>query len=151
MWEIARIGSEETMRDRTPIQTVAALVGVVFLLVGILGFVPGVTTHYGDLSFAGHGSGAKLLGIFQVSILHNLVHFLFGVVGLVLAKTLDGARNYLIGGGVVYLALWVLGAIGAGDWIPANTADNWLHFGLGIGLIGLGFVTSRATARLATA
>jgi len=134
------------MRDRTPIQSVAALVGVVFIVVGVLGFVPGVTTHYGDLSFAGHDSGAKLLGLFQVSVLHNLVHLLFGIVGLVLAKTIDGARNYLRIGGVVYLALWVLGVVGGGDWIPANTADNWLHLGLGIGLIGLGFVADRSRA-----
>jgi hypothetical protein len=137
------------MRDRTPIQSVAALAGVVFIVVGILGFVPGVTTHYGDLSFAGHGSGAKLLGIFQVSVLHNLVHQLFGVVGLVLAKTAEGARTYLLGGGVVYLALWVLGVVGGGDWIPANTADNWLHLGLGIGLIALGYVSGRSTVRAA--
>ena len=137
------------MRDRTPIQSVAALAGVVFIVVGILGFVPGVTTHYGDLSFAGHGSGAKLLGIFQVSVLHNLVHLLFGVVGLVLAKTAEGARTYLLGGGVVYLALWVLGVVGGGDWIPANTADNWLHFGLGIGLIALGYVSGRSAVRTA--
>jgi hypothetical protein len=139
------------MRDRTPIQTVAALVGVVFMVVGILGFVPGITTHYGDMSFAGHDSGAKLLNLFQVSVLHNLVHLLFGVVGLVLAKTVDGARNYLRIGGVVYLALWVLGVVGGGDWIPANTADNWLHLGLGIGLIGLGFAADRSSARAVTA
>jgi hypothetical protein len=132
------------MRDRTPVQSIAALAGVVFLLVGILGFVPGITTHYGDLSFAGHESGAKLLGIFQVSVLHNIVHLLFGVVGLVLAKTADGARTFLVGGGAVYLVLWVVGLVGAADWIPANTADNWLHFGLGVGMIGLGVVTSRA-------
>jgi hypothetical protein len=135
------------MRDRTPIQSIAALVGVVFLLVGVLGFIPGITTHYGDLSFAGHDSGAKLLGIFQVSILHNIVHLLFGVVGLALAKTVDGARNFLVGGGAVYLVLWLLGVVGAGDWIPSNTADNWLHFVLGLGMIGLGFVASRATMR----
>jgi Domain of unknown function (DUF4383) len=133
------------MRDRTPIQSLAALVGVTFVLVGVLGFVPGITTHYGDLSFAGHDSGAKLLGIFQVSILHNIVHLVFGVVGLSLAKTLDGARNFLVGGGVVYLALWVLGIVGAGGWIPSNTADNWLHFALGAGMIGLGFVAGRVT------
>jgi hypothetical protein len=135
------------MRDRTPIQSIAALVGVVFLLVGVLGFIPGITTHYGDLSFAGHDSGAKLLGIFQVSMLHNVVHLLFGVVGLALAKTVDGARNFLIGGGAVYLVLWLLGVVGAGDWIPSNTADNWLHFVLGLGMIGLGFVASRGTMR----
>jgi hypothetical protein len=135
------------MRDRTPVQSIAALVGVVFLLVGILGFVPGITTHYGDLSFAGHDSGAKLLGSFQVSILHNIVHLLFGIVGLVLAKTADGARTFLVGGGAVYLVLWVVGLVGAADWIPANTADNWLHFALGVGMIGLGVVASRGTAR----
>jgi hypothetical protein len=140
---------EEKMRDRTPVQSVAALVGVVFLLVGVLGFIPGITTHYNDLSFAGHDSGAKLLGVFQVSILHNLVHLLFGIVGLVLAKTAAGARNFLIGGGVVYLALWVLGLVGAGSWIPANTADNWLHFALGVGMLALGFVTSRGEVRTA--
>jgi hypothetical protein len=121
----------------------------VFLLVGILGFIPGITTHYGDMSFAGHGSGAKLLGIFQVSILHNLVHLLFGIVGLALAKTADGARTFLIGGGVVYLVLWLLGIVGGGDWIPVNTADNWLHFVLGVAMIGLGFVTGRAAGRTA--
>jgi len=135
------------LRDRTPIQSLAALVGVVFLLVGVLGFIPGITTHYGDLSFAGHDSGAKLLGIFQVSILHNIVHLLFGIVGIALAKTVSGARNFLIGGGAVYLALWLLGIVGAGDWIPSNTADNWLHFVLGIGMIGLGFVAGRAPVR----
>ena len=139
------------MRDRTPVQSIAALVGAVFLLVGILGFIPGITTHYGDLSFAGHDSGAKLLGIFQVSILHNIVHLLFGVVGLALAKTAEGARTFLIGGGVVYLVLWLLGIVGGGDWIPVNTADNWLHFVLGAGMIALGYVTGRETARRTTA
>ena len=137
------------MRDRTPVQSIAMLVGATFLLVGILGFIPGITTHYHDMSFAGHGSGAKLLGIFQVSILHNIVHILFGIVGIVLAKAPDTARTFLIGGGVVYLALWLLGIVGGGDWIPVDTADNWLHFVLGIAMIGLGFVTGRSAARTA--
>ena len=139
------------MTNRTPVQAIAMLVGAVFLLVGVLGFIPGITTHYSDLSFAGHDSGAKLLGIFQVSILHNIVLLLFGVVGLALARTADGARTFLVGGGVVYLVLWLLGIVSAGDWIPVNTADNWLHFVLGIAMLGLGFVTGRATTRPATA
>jgi hypothetical protein len=138
------------MHDRTPVQSLAALAGATFLLVGVLGFVPGITTHYGDLSFAGHDSGSKLLGVFQVSILHNLVHLLFGGVGLVLAKGADSARTFLVGGGVVYLALWVLGVAGGADWVPVNTADNWLHLLLGVGMIGLGFVASRGFVRAAT-
>jgi hypothetical protein len=137
------------MRDRVSVQSLAAVVGVVFVVMGVLGFVPGITTHSGSMSFAGHGSSAKLFGIFQVSILHNLFHLVFGLVGLALAKTAEGASNFLVGGGVVYLALWLLGVIGAGDWLPANTADNWLHFLLGIGMLGLGFVVGRGPARTA--
>jgi hypothetical protein len=138
------------MRDRTPVQSLAALVGVTFLVVGILGFVPGITTHYGDLSFAGHGSGAKLVGLFQTSILLNLVHLAFGV-GILMAKTAEGARTYLISGGVVYLIVWLIGLIGGLDWLPVNTADNWLHFVVGLGMVALGFVTGRSMERATAA
>jgi hypothetical protein len=138
------------MNDRTPVQNAARLVGIVFLLVGILGFVPGITTElYDGLDFAGDGSEAELLGIFQVSVLHNIIHLLFGVAGLALAGTASGARTFLIGGGALYLVLWLLGLIGGLDWVPANTADNWLHLVLGIGMIGVGVVLTRD--RVATA
>ncbi|WP_409179623.1 DUF4383 domain-containing protein [Amycolatopsis sp. VS8301801F10] len=127
---------------RTPRQLVAAGVGAVFLLVGILGFVPGVTTQYDQLAVAGHHSGALLLGLFSVSILHNLVHLAFGVAGLALARTPAGAKNFLVVGGVVYLALWVYGLVvdhgSAANFIPVNTADNWLHLGLALAMIVLG-------------
>jgi hypothetical protein len=138
------------MRDRTPVQSIAALVGLVFLLVGILGFIPGITTHYSDLAFAGHDSGAKLLGIFQTSVLHNLIHIAFGV-GILMARTPEGARTYLIGGGVAYLTVWLIGVIGGLDWLPVNAADNWLHIVLGVGMIALGFVTGRSVQRTAPA
>jgi Domain of unknown function (DUF4383) len=138
------------LRDRTPVQSIAALVGLVFLLVGILGFIPGITTNYDDLGFAGHDSTAKLLGIFQVSVLHNIVHLAFGV-GILMAKTPEGARTYLIGGGVAYLAVWLIGIIGGLDWLPVNAADNWLHLILGVGMIALGFVTGRTVTRRDTA
>jgi Domain of unknown function (DUF4383) len=138
------------MNKRTQAQQLTGLLGIVFILVGILGFIPGITTHYSDMSFAGHDSGAKLLGIFQVSVLHNIVHLLFGVVGLALARTPEGARTYLLGGGVVYLVLWIYGLVidqgGNANFVPINTADNWLHFVLGIALLGLGLVTSRSRA-----
>jgi hypothetical protein len=126
------------------VQSIAALAGVVFLLAGLLGFVPGITTGYGRMSFAGESSRAELLGVFQVSILLNLVHLLIGVAGLVLAKTAAGARTFLVGGGVVCLALWLLGLVGALGWLPANAADNWLHFAFGAVLVGLGVAARRA-------
>ncbi|MFC6022859.1 DUF4383 domain-containing protein [Plantactinospora solaniradicis] len=129
------------------VRRVAVAVSAVFLLVGVLGFVPGITTNYDSMKFAGHESGAELLGIFQVSVLHNIVHLLFGIVGLMLARTLDGARLYLIGGGAVYLALWLYGLIIGHDspanFVPLNGADDWLHFFLGVGMIALGLLTGR--------
>ena len=133
--------------DNPLLRTAARVVGVVFLLVGVLGFVPGITSNYSDLGFAGHESMSMLLGVFQVSILHNIVHLLFGVAGLAMSRTYSGARAYLIGGGVVYLVLWVYGLVidqsSAANFVPVNTADNWLHLVLGVGMIGLGVVLSR--------
>jgi hypothetical protein len=89
-----------------------------------------------------------LLGLFQVSILHNIVHPLFGVAGILLARSFGGARAYLIGGGVIYLMLFSYGLLVGQDsvanFVPVNTADDILHLILGIGMIGLGVALSRA-------
>jgi hypothetical protein len=130
------------MGDRSPVQTAAMAVGAVFLLVGILGFIPGITSDAPG-NFVGEDSEAELLGLFQVSWLHNIVHLLYGVAGLVLARTWDGARNFLIWGGVLYLLLWLIGLIGLLDWLPANDADDWLHFVLGLGMVALGYLLTR--------
>jgi hypothetical protein len=134
---------------RSPVRTAALAVAATFLLVGVAGFIPGLTTDYGDMTFAGHHSGAHLLGIFQVSILHNIVHLLFGAAGLVLARSVSGARAYLIGGGAIYLVLWLYGLVvgqdSAANFVPVNTADDWLHLVLGLGMIALGLLLTRRT------
>lgn len=136
---------------RAPVRRAATAVAVVFLLVGVLGFVPGITSNFGDLRFAGHDSESKLLGLFQVSVLHNIVHLLFGVAGLLLARTVTGARTYLVGGGAIYLVLWLYGLVidhdSAANFIPVNNADNWLHLFLGLGMIALGILTTRDRTR----
>ena len=133
-----------------PARLAATVVAVVFLLVGILGFIPGATTDYDGMTFAGHESTAMLLGVFHVSILHNIVHLLFGVVGVVMARTAVGATSFLIGGGVVYLVLWIYGLVidqsSAANFVPVNGADNWLHLVLGIGMVGLGVALRRVPA-----
>lgn len=134
---------------RDLLQTAALLVGVVFVLVAILGFVPGITT--GDLGAYGHESDAKLLGLFQVSILHNIVHLLFGV-GILMSRTRAGAKAYLVGGGVIYLVLVVVGLfihdkMEAINFVPINSADNLLHLVLGIAMIGVGLVLGKTPAR----
>ncbi len=134
---------DRTDRAMTYVQTAARVVGAAFLLVGIAGFVPGITTNlYDGLDFAGDGSEAELLGVFRVSVLHNIVHLLFGA-GLFVAATPAGARNYLVAAGSAYLALFVLGILGGADWIPADNADDWLHLVLGSALLGGGLALSR--------
>ncbi len=139
-----RTSTEHSAPGRSPVQIVAMVYGIVFLLVGIAGFIPGLTTNYETLQFAGHHSEAMLMGIFQVSILHNIVHLLYGVAGLVLARTGTMARHYLLWGGIVYLLLWLYGLfIGhetPANFVPLNNADNWLHLGLGVTMVALSFL-----------
>ena len=129
-----------TMGQRSLAQTLALVFGIAFLAAGILGFIPGITTNYGDMKFAGNDSRAELLGIFQVSILHNIVHLLFGIAGLALARTWDGARDVPARGGVIYIVLFVYGLLVSStsdaNFVPINNADDWLHLLLGVGLLG---------------
>ncbi|MFF1251995.1 DUF4383 domain-containing protein [Pseudarthrobacter sp. NPDC058329] len=137
---------------RTGLQTAALATGGVFLLVGVVGFIPGITSNYGAMGMAGHGSRSLLMGVFQVSVLHNVVHLAFGVAGTLLARTHQQARSYLIYGGVIYLVLWLYGLL-VGDetpanFVPLNGADNWLHLALGLAMIILAILLSpRTTSR----
>lgn len=143
------------MKNRYPVQVVALLAAVAFLVVAILGFVPGITTRFSELSFAGHQSEALLLGLFQISVLHNLVHALFGIAGLLAAKTVTGARGFLLGAGAIYLVLTVFGLLIDFDsplnFVPLNVADNWLHLGLGLGMLAAGLALAKTSPRPAAA
>lgn len=134
-------------RKKSPAQIAALLYGIVFLIVGIAGFIPGLTSDVGSMSFGGHHSGAMLLGIFQVSILHNIVHLLYGIVGLALSRRHGTARTYLLVGGVVYLVLWIYGLIvnkeSMANFVPLNSGDDWLHLFLGITMVGLAILFRR--------
>jgi hypothetical protein len=130
---------------------VVTVVAATFLLVGIAGFIPGVTQDLADITFAGHHSGAELLGIFQVSILHNVVHLAFGIIGLIAARKGRTAVLYLLAGGGTYLLLFAYGAIVDQDhdanFVPVNTADDWLHLGLGLGMVALGLLVRQVAAQ----
>jgi hypothetical protein len=134
------------MTSRQPVQTAALLIGAVFLLVGIAGFIPGITTNYGHLGWANE-DGAQLVGLFGVNVIHNLLHLALGVAGLALARTAATARAYLLGGGLAYLVLFVYGlAIDRGtqwNFAALNTADNWLHFVLALAMVTLGAALPR--------
>jgi hypothetical protein len=120
------------------VKTMAVLFGVVFLIVGILGFVPAVTKDQ------------MLLGIFHVNAAHNAVHLLSGVVALLCGMSGAGAsRVYFRIFGLVYAAVAVMGFLNPGDTmllglISNNMADTWLHVGIAAVSLLLGFMPASA-------
>lgn len=131
------------------LRTMARVFGVVFLAVGILGFVPGVThmhelTPAEDLTVGGPGHG-YLLGLFHVNVLHNAVHLLFGLWGLVAGGSFGAARTYFRGVGVIYAVLAVMGLFPAPisttfGLVPIHGHDVWLHAVLALAGLYLGFI-----------
>src|SRR4051812_38572547 len=113
-------------------QLLALVFGAVYLLVGIVGFF---VTGFDD--FAGNGQNEMLL-VFMINPLHNIVHIVIGVAGLLLARTLAGARSYGWLLAVGYGAAFIYGLIALGeswDFLNLNAADNVLH--LLTALVGL--------------
>ena len=117
------------------IKRIALVFGIVFLLVGIAGYLT-----EGGMSMQVEPA-ALLLGLFPVNMLHNAVHVAFGLWGIVASRSFAGARNYARIGGIVYLLLAVLGFVvpnGFG-FVPLGGNDIWLHAVLGIALLAAGF------------
>ncbi len=124
-------------------QTVAVAFGAVFILFALLGFISaGGTSMTADMATA-----PRVLGLFPVNLLHNVVHLLFGVWGIVAARTWATANTYCRVGGIIYLVLMILGFVAPTTFglIPIGGNDVWLHAVLGIVLAGVGF-TDRAPA-----
>ena len=127
---------------RTLTQKAAMVFGVVFLLVGLLGlFVPGGMEMDADMQTA-----PRLLGLFPVNLLHNIVHLAFGVWGLVASRALGAARTFHRVGAVIYLVLVVLAFIDPTTFglVPIGGNDIWLHALLAAGLGYFGFVHKEA-------
>ena len=122
-------------------RTFAMIFGIVFLIVGAGGFIPGLT----DMGHMGHPGDAGVtmktmfgyeLGMFPVNVLHDVVHILFGIWGILAARSLAGARSYFRVVAVVYALLTVLGLLPATyttfGMIPIYGYDVWLHLVLAL-------------------
>ena len=120
----------------TTVQRIAMIFGVVFLLVAILGFV---TT--GSTMEASMDTAPRLLGIFPVNMLHNIVHALFGVWGLAASRSFSGAKSYAQITGPLYLVLALLGFVAPTTFglMPIGGNDIWLHALIGAVLTWAGF------------
>jgi len=121
------------------VKTLAILFGVVFLAIGILGFVPGITKD------------EMLLGIFMVNTVHSVIHIVSGVVFLLAGMGGAGAsRMWFQIFGLIYAVVAIMGfVVGNGmifNLISNNTADTWLHVVLAVVMLLIGFGTPKQTA-----
>ena len=118
-------------------RTFAMLFGIVFLVVGVLGFLgePFTAAPHGEHP-AVNPEARDLLGLFPVNMYHNVVHVLFGLWGLAASRSAGGAVTYARGVAIIYALLTVMGFVPAlyttFGFIPLYGNDIWLH-----GLIAL--------------
>jgi hypothetical protein len=110
----------------------ALVYGIVFLLVGIAGFIPGFLAppEEGRQLAVNTGFG-RLFNLFPVNVLHNLVHIVFGIWGLAAYRTFSAARTYARAVAIIYGLLTVMGLIPVLSTtfglIPIYGHDVWLH------------------------
>lgn len=124
------------------LKTIALWFGVVFVAVGLLGFWEPATPR------------GQLLGIFEVDALHNWVHLLTGLVGIVIGFSTEvAARLFFQIFGIVYAVVAVLGffyghnallGVMAHDW-----ADAWLHVAIAAFALYFGYGYRRGHRRAA--
>lgn len=117
---------EQTTASRFTWPQIAALiVGALFFLAGLIGFVPTGLDH-----FASHGGGATFLG-FGVNPLHNIVHIVIGLAGLAAATSLRASRGFGWFLLIAYGAVLIFGLFAVSrpsiNFLNLNVADNWLH------------------------
>lgn len=128
------------------VRNFALFMGIVFVAVGIFGFIPGITQmHEEHEGLVVHGPGhGMLLGLFHVNLLHNLVHIVFGVMGLAMCRTVASARLYAQIVAVGYGLLVILGLIPATNTVfglvPIEGHDVWLHLLIAAAAAYFGFM-----------
>lgn len=126
------------------VKTLGMLFGIIFLAVGILGFVPGV-------SAPGPDGMPMLLGIFMVNTVHSIVHVASGAVFLIASMSGAGAaRLWFQLFGIIYAIVAVLGFMTPNGMllglISNNPADTYLHVGLAAAMLLIGFAIPKQAA-----
>lgn len=116
------------------VRTFATSFGLVFLLAGLAGFVPGLSPMHMHPGVALQTGSRQALGLFPVNVLHNLIHVAFGIWGLAAARRAGGSIAYAKSVAVIYGVLTVLGLLPSTDTVfglvPIYGNDIWLHAGL---------------------
>jgi hypothetical protein len=127
-------------------RTFALVWGILFLLITASGLIPGLWHPAGpdhpDLQIESQYGDA--LGLWPVNILHNIVHLLFGVWGIVASRSWDGARTYAKAVAIVYSLFVIMGLVPGLDttfgFVPLFGNDIWLHILLAAPAYYFGFM-----------
>ena len=127
----------------TTLQKLAGVFGVIFIIVAVLGFIAP-----GGLVMAMDPTTGMVLGVFPVNLLHNIVHLLFGVWGLVASRSWSGSKTFFTVGGIIYVVLTCVGFLSPMGFglVPLGGADIWLHAVLAIAMLGIGLTAKPAAA-----
>lgn len=142
-------GRTFTIQNGKPMSTLrrfALVFGIVFLLVGIAGFIPGVTQPHSHPDVTLTAGLGVLLGLFPVNVLHNAAHLLFGVWGLAASRSDAASRGYGKVVAIAYGLLTIMGLISAMrlhtafGLVPLYGHDIWLHALLTAGGVYFGFI-----------
>lgn len=120
-------------------QRLAQVFGWAFIVIGLAGFAA-----TGGSMDANHMTAPRLFGLFPVNVTHNVVHLVFGAWGVLGARSVGGARAYLLGAGLVYLVLAAVGFVAPDGLglVPLGGNDVGLHLFLGLGLLLSGMITA---------
>jgi hypothetical protein len=120
----------------TTLQKLAGVFAVVFILIAILGFI-----SPGGMAMTVEPTTGMVLGLFPVNLLHNIVHLLFGIWGLVASRSWTGSKSYFTGAGIIYAVLTVAGFLSPTGFglVPLGGNDIWLHAVLAVVMLGIGF------------
>ena len=113
-------------------QTFARWFGILLLLIGIAGF-------FMD----------DMLVVFGVNTIHNIIHLVTGILGILASMSSGYAKTYNIGFGIIYLLVGILGFFsiaGIGALLNLNDWDNWLHLVIAIVVLAVGFKASTGAA-----
>jgi Domain of unknown function (DUF4383) len=127
----------------TTLQKIAGLFGIIFILVAVLGFITP-----GGLVMTMDPQTGKLLGVFPVNLLHNIVHLLFGIWGLIGSRSWAGSKKFFTTGGIIYIVLTIVGFLSPTGFglVPLGGADIGLHAVLGIAMLAIGYTAKAAPA-----
>ena len=121
-------------------KTAALVIGVIFIAVGLLGFIDNPIVYHSETA------------MFHADTVHNCVHIVSGVLFVLIALAAPAsAKGFLIFFGLVYLLIGILGLASFGTsgmgkilgFLHVNGNDNILHVGLGVVILLLGFTSRR--------